>query len=319
MLPFDSIAVLALTAEVRLAARNGRLRNTDRLDQMFFLGLYTVLWARHMMMMVGKGLSGTKHVIFLTLSIMMYVSAIVHAGLLAYRVLYGIGLTPEAAERQHWWTDLTPWHMRMLSALQFTQVVIGDLIQAYRTYVVWSFNIWVVIIPSPFFLCAAITTILSFIPSVPSPYLQLILRIGLPFSLAYNLTMTALLIWRLAAAHAESARAGVRDVTRPPVLLRIARVVAETGALYVCAYAVFIALNFAGRLEMFVVQAALMPIGGMTFSLMSIRLYRIANEEPESSWSWPTWTTWSKSETLPEESQSIHGYAPSILPSAAAV
>ncbi|KAI5891956.1 uncharacterized protein SCHCODRAFT_02624850 [Schizophyllum commune H4-8] len=284
MLPFDSIAVLALTAE------------------MFFLGLYTVLWVRHVMVMVGKGFSSRKHSIFLALSTTMYVSAVLHAGLLAYRVLYGLGLTPEAAERQHWWTDLTGWHIRMISALQFTQVVIGDLIQAFRTYVAWSFNLWVVILPFPFFLTGVVTTILSFIPAHPTPYLQLLLRIGLPSSLTYNLTMSALLIWRLTRAHAESARAGVRDATRPPVLLRIARVVAETGALYVCAYAIFIALDFAGRLEMFVVQAALMPIGGMTFSLMSIRLYGIVDEEPESSWSWPSWTTWSKTETFPGDS-----------------
>ena len=35
----------------------------------------------------------------------------------------------------------------------------------------------------------------------------------------YNVTMTGLLICRLTRAHAESARAGVRDATRPPVLL----------------------------------------------------------------------------------------------------
>ena len=75
------------------------------------------------------------------------------------------------------------------------------------------------------------------------------------------------------------------------------------------------------RIEMFVVQAALMPIGGewrgrgsgvrrraddrppgMTFSLMSIRLYGITDEEPEASWSWPSWTTWSKTETFPGDS-----------------
>ncbi|KAL1689752.1 hypothetical protein GGG16DRAFT_57182 [Schizophyllum commune] len=302
MLPFDSIAVLALTAEVRSLLRGDRGGIANVVDQMFFLGLYTVLWVRHVMVMVGKGFSSRKHSIFLALSTTMYVSAVLHAGLLAYRVLYGLGLTPEAAERQHWWTDLTGWHIRIISALQFTQVVIGDLIQAFRAYVAWNFNLWVVILPFPFFLTGVVTTILSFIPAHPSPYLQLILRIGLPSSLAYNVTMSALLIWRLTRAHAESARAGVRDATRPPVLLRIARVVAETGALYVGAYAIFIALDFAGRLEMFVVQAALMPIGGMTFSLMSIRLYGIADEEPESSWSWPSWTTWSKTETFPGDS-----------------
>ena len=41
MLPFDSIAVLALTAEVRSLPRNGVWGIANVVDQMFFLGTFT--------------------------------------------------------------------------------------------------------------------------------------------------------------------------------------------------------------------------------------------------------------------------------------
>ena len=43
MLPFDSIAVLALTAEVRSLPRNGVWGIANVVDQMFFLGTFTRL------------------------------------------------------------------------------------------------------------------------------------------------------------------------------------------------------------------------------------------------------------------------------------
>ncbi|TRM55386.1 hypothetical protein BD626DRAFT_77170 [Schizophyllum amplum] len=214
-----------------------------------------------MALMIRKGFRTRRLIIFLALSATMYIAALLHTCLLMYRVILGVDLTPDVAAHNVWWSDLTHWHIRTLSVLQFMQNVIGDLILAFRTYVAWSYTIWVVVLPSPMFLLGFVTGILSLMPTTPSPFLQLVIRICLPSSLAYSLTMIVLLIWRLSAVHAESSRAGVRDATRPPVLLRIARVVAETGALYVVTYALFIALNFMGRLEMFIVQSALMPIG----------------------------------------------------------
>ena len=41
MLPFDSIAVLALTAEVRTLLRGDRGGIANVVDQMFFLGTFT--------------------------------------------------------------------------------------------------------------------------------------------------------------------------------------------------------------------------------------------------------------------------------------
>ncbi|TRM56088.1 hypothetical protein BD626DRAFT_520783 [Schizophyllum amplum] len=246
MLSFLVAAVVSVSVEVRI---------------------YTVVWIRHTMLMVRKGFTPRRFMcIFFALSAAMYIAAFLHAcnvdtGLMAYRVIHGINLAPDVYA-QNMVVRPHHWHIRTISVLQFLQTIIGDLVLVrFRTYVAWSYSIWVLALPSHY----------SYSP-------LLVIRICLPASLAFNVALTVLLIWRLGAVHAESSRAGVRDATHQPVLLRIARVVAETGAPYVGTYAVFIVLTFMGRSEMYIVQCALLPIGGMTFSLMSIRLSGTASD-----------------------------------------
>ncbi|TRM55383.1 hypothetical protein BD626DRAFT_527588 [Schizophyllum amplum] len=249
MLSFLVAAVVSVSVEVRI---------------------YTVVWIRHTMLMVRKGFTPRRFMcIFFALSAAMYIAAFLHAcnvdtGLMAYRVIHGINLAPDVYA-QNMVVRPHHWHIRTISVLQFLQTIIGDLVLVrFRTYVAWSYSIWVLALPSHY----------SYSP-------LLVIRICLPASLAFNVALTVLLIWRLGA----------------PVLLRIARVVAETGAPYVGTYAVFIVLTFMGRSEMYIVHARCCPSGvSMTFSLMSIRLYGIADERPDA-WTWHSPTIWLRSGT----------------------
>ncbi|KAK1218810.1 hypothetical protein PQX77_018487 [Marasmius sp. AFHP31] len=88
-----------------------------------------------------------------------------------------------------------------------------------------------------------------------------------------NLLPTGLMVYRLWKSHHKSTQSGIKT---PSILYPILRILVESASLQLIVEAILLCLFDTGRQEQFIVLPLIVPVVGITFSLITIRIKLVA-------------------------------------------
>ncbi|KAH7911150.1 hypothetical protein BJ138DRAFT_1113473 [Hygrophoropsis aurantiaca] len=168
-----------------------------------------------------------------------------------------------------------PWYIAK-SALFTVHIVIGDVLVLYRLCLVWNCDLRVVV---PGSLCvigstaAAIGTVFYLCdPSSPTATFHLqrwaLSYFALTFS--YNICSAVSIACRIWWIHRRVQRSGASVIGRS--IIPAAAMIIESASVYSAIWLVFLPLYLAGNDMLYIFLEALVPIIGITFSLIIVRV-----------------------------------------------
>ncbi|KNZ74453.1 hypothetical protein J132_06857, partial [Termitomyces sp. J132] len=158
-----------------------------------------------------------------------------------------------------YFSDLASWSWLCSVTLFFLQVLLGDAIVLYRCYLVWS-SIWVIVVPGLLWITTLVTSIImvnlySRSGSDPqllfSPSSNRLVGASLSCTLVGNAISTGLLAYRLWIAEV---RASKYRVGQDGHMIFVARIVINSGAIYLVSQVLFLGLYFARSNAFFIVE-----------------------------------------------------------------
>jgi len=174
------------------------------------------------------------------------------------------------------------------SALLVFVVTVGDLVLIYRVWMVWDRNIWITIIPFTSFLAGLTCGIgvviaqshFNFLVPIGQSSMNTWIAGSCISDLCTNLICCGLIVWRLwQLSSARSLR-----------LLWVFSVFVESAALYVGWNILYVATYEAGSNVEFTVVDAWVPIAGISFMLINVRVGLGYVLKPSSALSDLSWT-----------------------------
>ncbi|KAF5326689.1 hypothetical protein D9619_003967 [Psilocybe cf. subviscida] len=215
--------------------------------------------------------------VFLIFSILMYVVATLHLILAAFRFYKGFFLNVDPNGAMSYLKNWNHWEYFWLIVLFCVQTWLGDALVIYRCYFVWGGNLWLVLVPVFLLLASIGINVVMWYwvhhPSSIAPKQAIrVLTCVYPLAFAQNLMTTSLIIFKIFMQHRESKKAGVVDLGSTLSLIRVARIVVESAAIYTIQLLIIIILYFRGNNGQYVIQAAVNPSIGITFVLLAIRI-----------------------------------------------
>ncbi|KZP16470.1 hypothetical protein FIBSPDRAFT_1047546 [Athelia psychrophila] len=214
--------------------------------------------------------------IFFGAIIFMFLIATVHIGVNLHRVLNAYVYEVDTIGPVAYFSDLGRWDNILQDFLNGLMTWVGDGLIIYRCYIVWHDNIYVVIFP----ISMVITSIIA---NAIVLYRYTHLGQGTVFSasivhwlnaiyaLAFvqNIFTTGLIAYRI---YAQDKRSNGLVAASQVSLGYLVRVMVESAAVYVLDILILIILYAAGSNGQFIAQDAIVPVCGIVFTLMTVRL-----------------------------------------------
>ncbi|KAH7911155.1 hypothetical protein BJ138DRAFT_27171 [Hygrophoropsis aurantiaca] len=168
-----------------------------------------------------------------------------------------------------------PWYIAK-TAIFTVQILLGDMLMLYRLHLVWNGDLRVVV---PGSLCvlgsiAAVIGTLILLCSASSPtaafHLQRWVLSYFSLTLSYNLCSAVSIACRVLLTHRRMQKSGaVVDVRS---IIPAAAMIIESASVYSAIWLVFLPLYLSGNYMLYIFLEALVPIVGITFSLIIVRV-----------------------------------------------
>jgi len=153
-------------------------------------------------------------------------------------------------------------------------LVLADAILIYRCFVVWSENYWIVAFPVVLWLgsIAVDSIMIATMANMSSATSIFVINLGkwitavLSFTLAQNIIVTALIVYRIWKINTSTGRTSTSNL-RP-----IIAVLLESGILYVCTLFLFLVTYLAGSNAQFIMVDILNGMIGIAFTVLIVRV-----------------------------------------------
>ncbi|KAJ8074020.1 hypothetical protein PM082_012310 [Marasmius tenuissimus] len=221
-------------------------------------------------------------------SSLMFCIASFHFVISGYRLtrvwILGENLAPPLAGLY----TLNSWDNVLWVALYVTQEIFGTGAAIYRCWLIWQRNWKVIVLPCIVFVgeivsgyvCCALFGTSNPLRGKLSPLVQLMMQMFYALAVLGNLLPTGLMVYRLWTAHHKSANSGIKT---PSILYPVVRILVESASLQLLVEVVILGTFDSGRTEQFIVVPLIVPIVGITFSLITIRIKLVASDTVSTS------------------------------------
>ncbi|TFK65926.1 hypothetical protein BDN72DRAFT_900284 [Pluteus cervinus] len=247
-------------------------------------GIYTALFFESTLITIKRSDARSASARVFTIStVIMYVIATIHIALALCRTIIGYVYTPIPAQHAYWFSK-APEHLAYFD-LTNCMCWMGEFLLIYRCWIIWEKR-FIVIIPSVlmFFSGIALGIFINIVWSVPGRILKYpgVVDAILPLFLAQNVWTTALLAYRLIRQHKQSEASGIRDTPTRTNLYQVGRIMLESAALFTLDLILSIVLHLVGSNIKVVFIELMVPIIGISFSLIAVRVHLSATHQPEN-------------------------------------
>ncbi|KZT60443.1 hypothetical protein CALCODRAFT_506885 [Calocera cornea HHB12733] len=153
-------------------------------------------------------------------------------------------------------------------------LVLADAILIYRCWVVWSENYWIVAFPFLLWIGSIVvdSIMIATMARMDSTISIFVINLGkwitavLSFTLAQNIIVTALIVYRIWVVNTSTGRSSTSTL-RP-----IIAVLLESGCLYVTTLFVFLVTYLASSNAQFIMVDILNPMIGIAFTILIVRV-----------------------------------------------
>ncbi|KAJ8077255.1 hypothetical protein PM082_001684 [Marasmius tenuissimus] len=219
--------------------------------------------------------------IMFILSSLMFFVATFHFAISAYRLVHvwivGHNLAPPITSL----AVLNSWHNVLWVGLYVTQELLGTGAAIYRCWLLWSKDWRVILLPAVVLLveigtgyaCCALFAQSDPLNGKLSAPVRDMMQIFYAAAVLGNLLPTGLMVYRLWKSHHKSTQSGIKT---PSILYPILRILVESASLQLIVEAILLCLFDTGRQEQFIILPLIVPVVGITFSLITIRIKLVA-------------------------------------------
>ncbi|KAF8524145.1 hypothetical protein BU17DRAFT_85252 [Hysterangium stoloniferum] len=248
--------------------------------EVFLYGLYCTLFIQSVYITLKRQRTKTVPAkVFFISTIVLFIVATSHIAVNLYRLLRGYVWLVEDPGPVIYFNDLGRWENIAHDAINAVMTWIGDVLLIYRCFIIWDNNYYIIGLPTLLLIMSIVTNSVALhlftevrLGTLFSPSLVAWMNSIYSIALAQNTITTALIAYRLWRQESESAKAGLRDDSPKSSLRPIIRIVIESAVIYVLTAIVIIILYARGNNFQFVIQEAIVPIIGIVFTLISVRL-----------------------------------------------
>ncbi|TFK64237.1 hypothetical protein BDN72DRAFT_901719 [Pluteus cervinus] len=253
--------------------------------EVLLFGVYTTLFLESTVIMFERySRRSFSARLFTAVMCVIYMVAVAHIGVGLYRLIKGyVWIEGSEAQLRYWSIAFArPMEATLVNLLQVAVITMADFLLIYRCYIVWSRTFWV-IIPSIILALAnfsaniATITLWAMLGALRGTHYTNLLNSIFPTAIVQNVLTTGLIIYRLIRQHKESRAAGVHDTSSRLSLRNVGLIMLESAAIYTCHLLltlILYILNFDGQ---FILVDITVPIIGITWSLIAVRLHRVAH------------------------------------------
>jgi len=235
-------------------------------------GIYTSLFFESMFIVARRQRKRPASAwIFTVVTLVMYLIATLHVAVGLLRLIKGYVLISDRRAIGEYFRSTAKEHIAysvLHSAMSWT----GQSLLIYRCYLIW--DKFLVVLPSLLILCAtAATSILINVVESTQDDIQRYRRVAdVVFVLAFcqNILTTGLVVFRLVLQHRKSKSVGVQD--ERVNLHDVGIIVLESTGIYTLALTIAMFLHSVNSNAKFIVLSASVPIWGIAFTLVVVRL-----------------------------------------------
>ncbi|KAF8582180.1 hypothetical protein K439DRAFT_1391994 [Ramaria rubella] len=245
-------------------------------------GLYCTLFFESVYVILKKKKTGTFPAkVFFGATLVMFVIATSHIAVNLYRLLRGYVWLVDNPGPVIYFNDLGRWENIAHDAINAVMTWIGDMLLIYRCFIVWDNNYYIIALPT-------VLLALSIVTNSVALHLFTEVRLGTLFSpalvrwmdsiyaiaLAQNTITTGMIAYRIWRQDRLSQEVGLRTTGAGSraSLIPVVRIVVESAVIYVLTAIIIIILYARNNNFQFVIQEAIVPIIGIVFTLISVRL-----------------------------------------------
>ncbi|KAH6885056.1 hypothetical protein BKA70DRAFT_1124211 [Coprinopsis sp. MPI-PUGE-AT-0042] len=270
----------------------------------FLYGVYLCLFIPALPILIrSKALKNPSSSIFFMGNVLIFILVSIHNGLGLFQVVVAFAYQASAegttqAYNQDYYVPI------LFATFVFT---IGDALMIYRCFLVWQRNYWII---APSVLLSVTSTglhitVVWFATQVPRT--QFVVPRWPPIALAIifyfiqtSLT-TFLIIWKIRSQCRRRTDTGLASV-HVPCILSIMRIIAESAGIYTTGMLVLCTLLLVNNPGRAVIHACMLPITGIVFVLMALRIDAVRQESRRMPASASLLPTWLVDEPKPSES-----------------
>ncbi|KZP16472.1 hypothetical protein FIBSPDRAFT_975886 [Athelia psychrophila] len=240
-------------------------------------GMYASLFFQTIFIILKKNktTSGPSRVFFGGI-IFMFLTATAHIGVNLHRVLNAYVYEVDTIGPVAYFGDLGRWDNLLQNFLNAGTTWVGDGLIIYRCYIVWQNNIYIVIFPISMVIVSIVANAIVGYRyarleqvTVFSPYLVHWQNTIYALAFIQNIFTTGLIAYRI---YAQDKRSNGLVATSQVSLGYLVRVMVESAAVYVLDILLLIILYAVGSNGQFIAQEAVVPVCGIVFTLMTVRL-----------------------------------------------
>ncbi|KAF9054657.1 hypothetical protein BJ165DRAFT_734422 [Panaeolus papilionaceus] len=265
-----------------------------------FFGLYTPLFVKGLLLWRKRRSRTFSSWVNLSLLTAMWVVSSIHIviSILRFLRIFIRELNADSADTYARLLDATKFDNAAHMILAAIMIWLGDILAIYRTYIVWSRNIWVVALPILLDVANIVVNSMTLYwfthPNLVSFRVKYAWYMPVfPLIFTQNVITTGLLSYKIWAQHRQSVAHGVRLSDGSLTLGYIARMIIETGMMYTLQLLITIILLTVRHPAVLMVISGMVPTIGTVFVLMNIRVHyggRNNIDRPEGlSQHLPTW------------------------------
>jgi len=248
--------------------------------EVFLYGFYCTLFVESVYIILKRQRTKTVPAkVFFIATIALFIVATSHIAVNLYRLLRGYVWLVEDPGPVIYFNDLGRWENIAHDAINAVMTWIGDMLLIYRCFIIWDNNYYIICLPTLLLIMSIVTNSVALhlftkvrLGTLFSPFLVAWLKSIYSIALAQNTITTALIAYRLWQQDSAAAKAGIRDEDPKSSLRPIIRIVVESAVIYVLTAIVVIILYARDNNFQFVIQEAIVPIIGIVFTLISVRL-----------------------------------------------
>ncbi|KAF8524146.1 hypothetical protein BU17DRAFT_85253 [Hysterangium stoloniferum] len=248
--------------------------------EVFLYGLYCTLFVQSLDITLKRQRTKTVPAkVFFISTIVLFIVATSHIALNLYRLLRGYVWLAEDPGPVLYFNDLGRWENIAHDAINAVMTWLGDMLLIYRCFIIWNNSYYIIGLPTLLLIMSIVTNSVALrlftevrLGTLFSPSLVAWMNSIYAIALAQNFITTALIAYRLWRQDNVSIKAGLRDARPKSSLRPIIRIVIESAAIYVLTVIVIIIMYARGNNLQFVAQEAIVPIIGIVFTLISVRL-----------------------------------------------
>ncbi|KAH6874469.1 hypothetical protein BKA70DRAFT_1240460 [Coprinopsis sp. MPI-PUGE-AT-0042] len=275
-------------------------------------GIYLCLFLAALPIFIqSKTLKNTSAFVFFLGNILIFTLISTHSGLGLFHVVVAFAYETSVEG------TMRAYNQNYYIPILFATFIfmIGDALMIYRCFLIWQRSYWAIF---PSVVIAATSsglhiTVVWFATQVPRN-LFLVRRwppiaLTVIFYFIQTSLTTSLIVWKIRSQSRWRTGIGLVSV-HVPSILSITRIIAESAMVYTVGMFVFVIFLFVDNPGRLVIHSCMLPITGIVFVLMALRIDAVRQESrhiPASASLVPTWLVEEHKSTSPGTARAAEG------------